>query len=59
MKNAFKTFKDRFMTAPILAYFDPDKKTIIETNASDFANGAVLYQPGATPQVMCPVANEG
>jgi len=30
--------------APILAHFDPTKEVIIETDASDFAIGAVLSQ---------------
>ena len=30
--------------APILAHFDPAKPVIIETDASDFAIGAVLSQ---------------
>jgi len=43
MQKVFKTLKDRFITALILAYFNLNKKTIIETDVSDFANGAVLY----------------
>jgi len=41
---AFKDLKERFTTAPILAHFDPLRPVIIETNASDFAIGAVLSQ---------------
>jgi len=41
---AFKELKKRFTTAPILAHFDPTKPVIIETDASDFALGAVLSQ---------------
>jgi len=41
---AFRELKHRFTTAPILAHFDPKKPVIIETDASDFALGAVLSQ---------------
>ena len=41
---AFEVLKQRFTTVPILAPFDPAKKVIIETDASDFALGAVLSQ---------------
>jgi len=41
---AFEELKQRFTTAPILAHFDPVKKVIIETDASDFALGVVLSQ---------------
>jgi len=42
--GAFEELKRRFTTAPILAHIDPTKPVIIETNASDFAIGAVLSQ---------------
>jgi len=41
---AFRELKNRFTTAPILAHFNPQKPVIIETDASDFALGAVLSQ---------------
>jgi len=41
---AFEELKMRFTSAPILAHFDPTKQVIIETDASDFAIGAVLSQ---------------
>ena len=41
---AFEELKKRFTSAPILAHFDPTKPVIIETDASDFAIGAVLSQ---------------
>jgi len=43
--EAFEKLKQRFTTAPILAHFDPAKPVILETDASDFAIGAVLSQP--------------
>jgi len=42
--RAFEELKKRFTVAPILAHFDPAKPVIIETDASDFAIGAVLSQ---------------
>jgi len=41
---AFEKLKQRFTTAPILAHFDPAKTVVIETDASDFALGAVMSQ---------------
>jgi len=41
---AFEELKRRFTTAPILAHFDPARPVILETDASDFAIGAVLSQ---------------
>jgi len=43
-EEAFQELKKRFTSAPILAHFDPEKPLIIETDASDFAIGAVLSQ---------------
>jgi len=42
--RAIEELKQRFMSAPILAHFDAQKPVIIETDASDFAIGAVLSQ---------------
>lgn len=42
--KAFKTLKAKFTEAPILKHFDPEKQAILETDASDFAIGAVLSQ---------------
>ena len=41
---AFDQLKNMFTTGPILRYADPDRQYIIETDASDFAAGAVLLQ---------------
>ena len=43
-ETAFQELKKRFTTAPILAHFDASRPIIIETDASDFAIGAVLSQ---------------
>ncbi|RAL62902.1 hypothetical protein DID88_004743 [Monilinia fructigena] len=42
--DAFATLKDAFITAPVLAYFDHNKRTVLETDASDWASGGVLSQ---------------
>jgi len=41
---AFQELKNQFTQAPILAHFDPTRPVILETDASDFAIGAVLSQ---------------
>jgi len=43
-ERAFRELKERFTSAPILAHFDAQQPVIIETDASDFAIGAVLSQ---------------
>jgi hypothetical protein len=44
MQKSFEDLKNRFTTAPILSHFDPMKTCIVETDASDFALGAILSQ---------------
>jgi len=46
-EEAFQELKRRFTTAPILAHFDATKPVIIESDASDFALGAILSQRDA------------
>jgi transposase InsO family protein len=43
-QKAFDCVKERITNEPILITFDPDKTTIVETDASDFALGAVISQ---------------
>lgn len=43
---AFIQLKRHFTEAPFLLTFDPKKPISVETDASDFAIGAVLSQPG-------------
>ncbi|MBW0575367.1 hypothetical protein O181_115082 [Austropuccinia psidii MF-1] len=40
----FHHFKEAFTIAPIISHFDPSLPTIVETDASDYALGAVLSQ---------------
>jgi len=43
---AFDTLKMAFTSAPVLIHPDPAKPFIVETDASDFALGAILSQFG-------------
>ena len=43
-KCAFRLIKETIAEEPVLAVFDPDKPIFIETDASEFALGAILYQ---------------
>ncbi|MBW0527252.1 hypothetical protein O181_066967, partial [Austropuccinia psidii MF-1] len=42
--SKFQLLKEAFTTAPILSHFNLSLPTIVETNASDYALGAVLSQ---------------
>ncbi|MBW0557940.1 hypothetical protein O181_097655 [Austropuccinia psidii MF-1] len=42
--SKFQILKEEFTTAPILSHFNPSLPTIVETDASDDALGAVLSQ---------------
>ena len=46
---AFESLRTSFTTAPILHHFDPSLPTVLETDASDYAVGAVVSQrdPGS------------
>ena len=50
-REAFEKLKKKFISAPILASFDPERKIILETNASDQALGSCLSQPDAERQL--------
>ncbi|KAK9416117.1 putative Reverse transcriptase [Seiridium unicorne] len=45
-ESAFQRLKNAFMTAPVLAYYDPRRLTTLEVDASDWASGGVLSQQG-------------
>ena len=54
-REAFEKLKKKFILAPILALFDPERKIILETDASDQALGSCLSQSDAERQLH-PVA---
>ncbi|KAH0604507.1 uncharacterized protein H6S33_006884 [Morchella sextelata] len=43
-EEAFQTLKKMFTTAPILAHFNPDRRIVIETDASDYVSAGILSQ---------------
>lgn len=54
-QHAFEELQHRFTSAPILAHFDPDGPTYLETDASDYAIGTILSQEGPD-KLLHPVA---
>jgi len=54
-EQAFQELKKRFVTAPILAHFDPDLESVVEADSSDHAQGGVLSQYGKDG-ILRPVA---
>ena len=54
-REVFEKLKKKFILAPILASFDPERKIILKTDASDQALGSCLSQPDAERQLH-PVA---
>ena len=43
-QEAFEYLKRCFTTAPILCHFHPERDTVVETDASDYALGCILSQ---------------
>jgi len=43
-QEAFEELKEKFTTAPILSHFYAGRRTIVETDASDFTLGCILCQ---------------
>ena len=52
---AFYRIKEAFATAGVLAHFDPDLESWLETDASDFVTAAILSQMGPD-NILRPVA---
>ena len=46
MEKAFGTLKSAFVSTPVLRLFNPSRKIVIETNASDYALRVILSQKG-------------
>ena len=42
-QKAFHKLKERFITGPILAYWDPDKLTVLEANCLKYCMGACFF----------------
>jgi transposase InsO family protein len=55
-QQAFESLLKSFTTAPILSYFDPTFPITVETDASDYAMGAILSQTSASDGKLHPVA---
>jgi hypothetical protein len=53
--EAFETLKQAFTIAPVLAQFDPDRETVVETDSSGWCSGATLSQKGDNDELH-PVA---
>jgi hypothetical protein len=49
--KVFTQLKEAFTSAPILAHVDPARPYTIEADASDFALGSILSQPGEDGEV--------
>ena len=45
-RDAFNTLKNAFLRAPVLVHFNPEQPIRVETDASGWAIGAILTQPG-------------
>ena len=41
-EEAFQTFKDKFITAPVLAQFDPERETRLEADSFGYVIGGTL-----------------
>ena len=43
-QDSFKSLKNALFKASVLAYFDPDRKTVLKINVSQYITGNVLFQ---------------
>jgi hypothetical protein len=54
-QKAFDTLKNAFTSAPILRHFDPSLPTVVETDASDYALGAIVSQRDPVDGLLHPI----
>ena len=55
--KSFNSLKSAITSGPVLRHADPDLAFTLETDASNFAIGAILYQPALDdPSILQPVA---
>ena len=45
-RRAFDKLKSAFVSAPILAHYDPAKQTFVECDSSDYVTSGILSQMG-------------
>jgi hypothetical protein len=43
--QSFKSLKKAFANPPLVRYFNPEKPILIQTDASKWGMGAIMYQP--------------
>jgi hypothetical protein len=57
-QNAFETLRDLLITAPILAHYNPNLPTTIQTDASHFGWGAIILQKSEEDGLERPISIE-
>ena len=54
-QDSFQCLKNAFTISPILQHFDPEKKMLVETDASDYVSASILSQHN-DKEILHPVA---
>src|ERR1700742_267889 len=54
--KAFEQLKSYFVSSPVLAHYHPERTTIVETDASDYAVAAIISQVDPTTLFLHPIA---